>query len=309
MTQIAEISRARAAAPAALAASIVIRTLNEGRYLPELMRAIREQEYPAELVEVIVVDSGSTDETLKIAESAGCKIVRIRREEFSFGRSLNLGCAASEGEILVFVSGHCVPTGRNWLRDLLAPFSEETVAVTFGRQVGGAATRFSEHMLFEKYFPANGDAGQAPFFCNNANSAVRQTLWERFRFDESLTGLEDMHLSKQAVSSGFSVRYVPEAGVYHYHHESWKQVRRRYEREAIALQQIMPEVHVTLFDAVRYFVAGCFGDWARAIAQKRFLRFFWEIVLFRFCQYSGAWRGNHEHRKLSHRQKEKYFYP
>lgn len=257
-----------------------------------------------------MVDSGSTDETLAIVERHGCKIVHIRREDFSFGRSLNVGCDAARGEFLVFISGHCVPTDSLWLWQLLLPFRDERVAVTYGRQQGGAETKFSEHCLFEKYFPSVGDGGhQAPFFCNNANSAFRRTAWAAFRFDETLTGLEDMHLARRLWQGGGRIAYVPRAAVYHYHHERWRQIMRRYEREAIALQKIMPEIQVQWHDAVRYFLAAVMGDSARALAQKCFWRRLGEIMVFRYCQYAGAWKGNHTHRRLSYREKEKYFYP
>lgn len=290
--------------------SIVIRTLNEARYLGAVLTAVASQDYPAPCREVVIVDSGSTDGTLAIAEQHGCRIMHIRREDFSFGRSLNAGCDAAQGEILVFISGHCVPTNPQWLWELMLPFRDERVAVTYGRQQGGPETKFSEHCLFEKYFPATGDGEhQAPFFCNNANAAFRRTAWAAKRFDESLTGLEDMHLSRALWEAGARVIYVPRASVYHYHHEKWRQVMRRYEREAIALQKIMPEIHVHWHDALRYFWAGVFGDSARALTQKCFWRRLGEIVAFRFCQYAGAWKGNRTHRRLSHREKEKYFYP
>lgn len=292
------------------ACSIVIRTLNEDRYLDAALRAVAEQDYPAPCREVVVVDSGSTDDTLAIAERHGCRIVHIRREDFSFGRSLNVGCDAAKGDFLVFISGHCVPTDPRWLWNLLLPFRHDNVAVTYGRQQGGPETKFSEHALFEKYFPAQG-AGehQAPFFCNNANAAVRRSAWTQVRFDETLTGLEDMHLARKLCEQGLSVAYAPQASVYHYHHETWRQVRRRYEREAIALQRIMPEIHVHWHDALRYFAAAVLGDCGRALARRTLLRNLPEILAFRYCQYSGAWKGNQNHRTLSRREKEKYFYP
>ena len=290
--------------------SIVIRTLSEARYLGAALEAVAAQDYPAPCREVVVVDSGSTDATLQIAQKYGCRIVHIRREDFSFGRSLNVGCDAAQGDFLVFISGHCVPTDSSWLWNLLLPFRDEQVAITYGRQQGGPETKFSEHCLFEKYFPAAGDGGhQAPFFCNNANSAFRRTAWAGLRFDETLTGLEDMHLARRLWDGGARVAYVPGASVYHYHHETWRQVRRRYEREALALQKIMPEIAVHWHDALRYFLAGVLGDASRALAQKRLMSCFAEIVAFRYCQYEGAWRGNHQQRQLSRREKEKYFYP
>jgi rhamnosyltransferase len=290
-------------------ASIIIRTYNEARYLREALRSIANQEFPPDLREVVVVDSGSTDATLTIASDNGCRIVHIKQSDFSFGRSLNVGCEAARGEHLVFISGHCVPVSGRWLANLLHPLINGDAHITYGRQQGGPETKFSEHMLFAKYFPEADLPPPSEFFCNNANAAVRKDLWERHRFDEALTGLEDMHFARRVVAEGGKVRYVPESSVYHYHHESWRKVKIRYEREAIALQKIMPEVHVQASDALRYFVAGVIGDSARAVSQKRFLRLATEILCFRFCQFYGTWRGNHIHRQLSRKSKEKYFYP
>jgi glycosyltransferase involved in cell wall biosynthesis len=290
-------------------ASIIIRTYNEARHLKVLLDGIRNQTLAAAEYEVILVDSGSQDRTLEIARQGGCRILNIKPEEFSFGRSLNLGCEAARGRNLVFISGHCVPVKPTWLEDLIRPLGTQGCALTYGRQQGGERTKFSEEQLFLKYFPPNDEPPPNVFFCNNANAAVIREVWERFRYDETLTGLEDMEFGKRLTASGLKVKYVPGAGVYHYHHETWRNIRRRYEREAIALQKIMPEVQVQASDAMRYFMAGVFNDWAKALGQNCFMRYAREIVFFRFSQYYGAWRGNHIHRKLSKRAKEKYFYP
>ena len=77
--------------------SIVIRTLNEGAYLDDLLVMIKRQRLDGHSVEVVVIDSGSTDNTVPIAERHGCRLTQIRKDEFSFGRSLNRGCAVSSG--------------------------------------------------------------------------------------------------------------------------------------------------------------------------------------------------------------------
>ena len=64
--------------------SVVIRTLNEERYLPELLESIKAQKSERFSVEVVLVDSGSTDNTLMIAESFGARIVHIAKRDFSF---------------------------------------------------------------------------------------------------------------------------------------------------------------------------------------------------------------------------------
>jgi len=182
-------------------ASIIVRTLNEARYLPDLLEAIDAQrsEFRSE---VIVVDSGSTDGTVDIAKAHGCRILTIAREEFSFGRSLNIGCQAADGRYLVMISGHCVPCHGSWLQRLVTPLADGLAAYTYGRQLGGPETHWSEHRIFAKYFPEQTAIPQQGIYCNNANSALLRTAWETHQFDETLTGLEDMHLAQRLVANG-----------------------------------------------------------------------------------------------------------
>jgi rhamnosyltransferase len=291
------------------AASIVIRTLNEARWLNLLLTRISEQDLAPENREVIIVDSGSQDETLDIAHRHQCRIEHILKKDFSFGRSLNVGCAAAQGRNLVFISGHCIPADKSWLSRLVAPLESGEAHYVYGRQIGHDLTRFSEHQVFAKYFPASRADAQQGFFCNNANAALKTDIWKTHRFDEELTGLEDMELAKRLMTKGLKVEYVPDAAVAHIHEETWTKIKLRYEREAIALQGIMPEVHVHLSDFLRYFMSGVLHDASISIQERALLKRFPEIVMFRLMQYWGAYRGNNEHRRLSRQNKERYFYP
>lgn len=291
-----------------LQASIVIRTLNEARYLDELLTAIAAQETDGISHEVVLVDSGSTDGTLEIAERHGCRIQHITREEFSFGRSLNIGCEAAQGDILVITSGHCVPVDAHWLQRLCQPLLDGIAEYSYGRQLGGPESHFSEQRIFAKYFPEQSKLPQNGFYCNNANAALLNSTWQHYRFDEDLTGLEDMELAQRLVKDDGKIAYVAEAGIYHHHSESWPQVRRRFEREAIALQKIMPQVHVGLFDTLRYTVSSIWKDWRCASRYGTPVKLA-DIVRYRWNQYWGALKGHRQHRKLSHAEKEKYFFP
>ena len=289
--------------------SIIIRTLNEASHLDELLTMIARQDATDLSCEVVIVDSGSTDDTVKIAERRGCRITRIAKQDFSFGRSLNQGCDFSKGDVLVFISGHCVPVGHDWLQKLCQPILDGAVSYNYGRQMGGADSNYSELRIFAKYFPKISQVPQTGFFCNNANSALARTVWDTYRFDEDLTGLEDMELAKRIVQNGHRIGYVAEAPVYHFHDEPWPVVRRRFEREAIALQKIMPEIQLSRLDMLRYIISSVWIDWLSAARQGRLVRDAKRIALYRYNQYLGSYRGNHEHRKLSRERKEQFFYP
>lgn len=289
--------------------SVVIRTLNESRHLDELLVAIRNQRLREEQLEVVLIDSGSTDKTLEIAQNHGCRITHIDKRQFSFGRSLNMGSDFAKGDILVYISGHCIPCDSDWISRLVGPLVDGQADYVYGRQIGRDTTKYSEGKIFEKYFPPHMSNSQLEFFCNNANAAIRTESWREFLFDEEVTGLEDLELAKRLCDSGGKIMYVPDAGVYHIHEESWSQTKRRYEREAIALQKIMPEIHITFRDFLRYLTSSIFLDMRTAGVDRRLLREFIGILKFRFAQYYGSYVGNHDHRRLTQRRKESYFYP
>lgn len=290
-------------------ASIVIRTYNEERHLPDLLSGINQQLLTDIEHETILVDSGSTDRTLDIARKYQCHIEHIEKDQFSFGRSLNIGCRAATGDILVFVSGHCVPATNEWLVKLIEPLHLGQVELTYGKQIGNSASRFSERRIFDKYFPKENQIPQEGFYCNNANSALLTKVWKEFPFDEELTGLEDMYLARKLLGNGMRLGYVADAPVYHIHDETWRRVKNRFEREAIALQHIMPEVHLSFVDFVRYFTSSLLFDYGAALQQKVLLKNIGDIFMYRLAQYWGAYRGNHFHRQLSKKRKERYFYP
>ncbi|WP_422361192.1 glycosyltransferase family 2 protein [Reichenbachiella sp.] len=288
--------------------SIIIRTLNEQKYLPELLSSINSQICSFD-IEVVVVDSGSTDQTLEILKKFEHKVVHIKKEDFSFGRSLNYGCREANGEYLVFISAHCIPQNNDWLENLVAPFSDPKVAMTYGRQIGKQQNKFSEHQVFKKYYPKNLEDAQGGYFSNNANSAILKSLWDKRNFNEELTGLEDMDWAKFFWQKKYSIQYVPVAVVYHIHEETWRRIKIRYEREAIALREIMPEIHFNFFDFLKSVYKGILNDIKVNISKDKIPNKLFEIVLFRFCQFYGSYKGNHSHRKLSNSKKENYFYP
>jgi glycosyltransferase involved in cell wall biosynthesis len=87
--------------------SIVIRAFNEEKHIARLLQGIKMQ--TVQDVEVTLVDSGSTDATAAIAAGHGAVVIHIPPEEFTFGRSLNLGVESASREFVVIASAHVYP--------------------------------------------------------------------------------------------------------------------------------------------------------------------------------------------------------
>ena len=150
--------------------SIVIRAYNEEKHIGRLLEGIRQQ--TVKDVEIILVDSGSTDLTISIAESFGARIVRIPSAEFTFGRSLNFGVRAARREFVVIASAHVYPVYPDWLETLLRPFDDDNAALAYGKQRGTDFAKFSEQQIFHQWYPDASDLNQPTAFCNNANAKL-----------------------------------------------------------------------------------------------------------------------------------------
>jgi len=83
--------------------SIIVPAYNEAKLLPRLLDSINvaASEYGRDKIEVIVADNLSTDDTRRIAESKGCKIVSVKKRRIAASR--NGGASAARGDILCFI--------------------------------------------------------------------------------------------------------------------------------------------------------------------------------------------------------------
>ncbi len=289
-------------------ASIVIRCYNEEEYIGRLLSGITEQTL-ADKVEIIVVDSGSTDATVSIASQFPTKIVSIDPEEFSFGRALNIGCAEASGEFIVAASAHVYPVYSDWLERLLAPFEDPEVALSYGKQRGNEVTKYSEHQVFARWFPETSDYDQNHPFCNNANAAIRRVLWEEMPYNEELTGLEDLDWAKWAMQRGYKIAYAADAPIIHVHDETPSDIFNRYRREAIALKRIMPRETFGFWDFARLFVSNVWNDGTKAWDDGVLREKLPEILTFRFMQFWGTYKGFRQQGEVPSKLKRRFYYP
>ena len=286
--------------------TIVIRAYNEEKHIGRLLEGIRQQTIRD--VEIILVDSGSTDGTVPVAESFEARVVRIPSVEFTFGRSLNLGIQAATRELVVIASAHVYPVYPDWLEVLLRPFEQERIALTYGKQRGPETANFSEKQIYHQWYPDVSKPRQATAFCNNANAAIRRGLWEKNPYNETLTGLEDLAWARWAKEQGHDIAYVAEAEVIHIHNETPQGVFNRYRREAMAFKKIYPEAHFNVYDFVRLTMMNIFSDVWHAAVERVLWKNIASIFWFRFMQFHGTRLGHRETGLITPQLRETFYY-
>ena len=286
---------------------VVIRSLNEEEHIGRLLTGFSHQTVQPD--RIVLVDSGSTDATVEIARRFEVQVESISPSGFSFGRSLNQGCSELDTDLVVVVSAHVYPVYDTWLERLVGPFADESIAISYGRQIGDHRTKFSEQQLMRRWFPPVSVPRQAHPFCNNANAAVRRDVWVAQPYDEDLTGLEDIEWAGRALEKGYLVSYVAESAVVHVHEESWDRLRNRYRREAIAHRRIYEKQRMRALEALALSARHVVIDYGAAARQRVLVRNLLSIPSFHAAQFLGAYQGFAQDGEISTDLKRRFYYP
>jgi rhamnosyltransferase len=212
--------------------SIVIRAKNEARDIGETLAAIYRQEGVGP-IEVIVVDSGSTDGTLAIVRQFPVRVIEIPPATFTYGRALNIGVAAARGEIVVSLSAHSLPAHERWLANLVRNFADPRVAGVYGRQIPRPNATFFDlfGMALSGVTSRRWRWQERDMMFSNANGAFRRQLCRLYPFDERLPGAEDLAWAHLVQRQGYAIVYEPAAPVYHSHGESLPRLLRRLAKD------------------------------------------------------------------------------
>jgi rhamnosyltransferase len=226
------------------AATIFIPTLNAEEYLNDLLTMCFRQTY-ARPFEVFIIDSGSTDNTL-----------RIIKKDFGHGKTRQLAAEMSNSEFMAFLTQDAVPAHDQWLSQMLYPFEVgEKIIAVLGRQIPRTnsmpITKRDVTVVFEALGPGHfitiqsknplntsGPTQDANTFFSNVNAAVRRNfLIMEFGIPDVNYG-EDRAFSKKLLDNGWFKAYSPQGSVIHSHTYPIKGYYQRIvdETQALATQ-------------------------------------------------------------------------
>lgn len=273
--------------------SIVILTKNAGRRFKKVLARVFEQEIEQEF-EVIIIDSGSRDKTLKITHKFPvAKVLEIRPEDFGHGKTRNLAVSLCQGKYIVFLTQDALPCHNQWLKNLVAPLSDDGVVATFSRQIPYHCTNlFQQYSQFFLYPKKEKTSLLGEFFFSNVSAAIKKEILEKIKFPEDLPMSEDQAWAKQVLEAAYKIVYVPEAAVFHSHNYGfWTNFKRNFD-SGMSLKKLgLIKRSRFWLEAPRYF----FGEiWflikRRLIFFPLYLPF---MLLHEFFRVFGFWLGSH----------------
>lgn len=215
--------------------SIVIRNRNESEYLGFALEAIERQQLVE--TEVIVVDNESTDDSRKVARRYGCRILNLPKESFTYGRALNVGLAEARGEICVLLSAHSMLIGPYALYSCLAAFEDRSVAAT--RFLHGGKRFDVKRWIAPELLSGARDVDTVVSKGPLANGcAIRKSVWEEIRFDETALAAEDKIWALAVLQKGGKIFSPCPAAYFYLRQIPWKQQIKKNNRELLAIYSI-----------------------------------------------------------------------
>jgi rhamnosyltransferase len=240
--------------------TVSVLTYDGERYLEQLLTAVEAQQYDGE-VEVLVVDSGSTDRTLEIvAAHPRVRLHRIPNSEFGHGRTRNLVAELATGEIVAYRTHDAVPAHPRWLHELVLPFGDDArIAAVVGKQLPRRSAppilKYDIQRVFERLGPDYGlsvvaDWGQlgdpgvraAAAFYSDANSAARRSVIRGAVPYRDADYAEDQLFARDVLAAGLRKAYAPRASVEHSNDVTLRTFGGRIEADMVGLRSIGTQI-------------------------------------------------------------------
>ena len=288
--------------------SVIIPVKNGGADLTRCLDAIRSQRVDG-VIEIVVVDSGSSDDSVANARARGAVVHEIPPAAFSHGASRNLGARSAGGEFLVFISQDAYPVADDWLKRLLAPMrSGARVGGVYGRQLAHAGASPPEIYFLNFLYGSEprrqrvqrpDQLSMETTLFSNVNAAMPKPIFERFPFVEDIVMSEDQEWSRRVLLAGFEIEYEPAAAVRHSHNYTLTAAFRRFfDSGASASRAYLAggrESSNVLRRAAIDYARGEFR-WLRRTGQARWIPY---AALYEATKMAGLIAGaNHEHLPL-----------
>jgi glycosyltransferase involved in cell wall biosynthesis len=194
--------------------SVIIPALNEEEMAGRCLGSLAESHFPLDAFEVVLVDNGSTDRTVEVAQSfmPRLRLTILRRPGVNISALRNLGAAAAKGNILAFLDADCL-VPPDWMEKACCHLASEDAGVIGGSIDIPEDSRWVARSWYRVgYAPQDGEVTYVP----SGNMLIRRACFRRIGgFNESLKTSEDCELCLRARAAGLTVQAISEMAVVH----------------------------------------------------------------------------------------------
>jgi glycosyltransferase involved in cell wall biosynthesis len=262
--------------------SVVIPARNEGRRIDRLIAAVRGQAPSGWTVEVVLVDDGSTDDTVAVARWAGARVVELGSRSGGGNPAVarNRGALAATGDPIVFLDADCLPA-PGWLGRLLA--AHEAGAAVVGGSLdlppGLSAMARCDYYCGWYHVHSRRPGGDVP---NHppGNLSVRRAAFAATRgFTEQQPvayAHEELAWQAEVRRAGGRMLFEPAAIVYHYNRPGfWNLLRRNYRWGYSAIESKAPTGAARLAWVYRYPALLVLASLPLAIGSTAYIEWCW----------------------------------
>jgi glycosyltransferase involved in cell wall biosynthesis len=292
--------------------SVVIPTKNASLLFYETLEKLKAQEYDGN-IELIVLDSGSTDDTVALAGQYGALVTTIPPEKFDHGLTRNHGIEIASGDIVVLMSQDATPGNQHLIHNLVTAFDDPKVAGAFARQ-----EPHEDADVLTKRNLKNWITGQKKedvrwitdtiayqnmspmerfYFCSfdDVCSAIRKKVWKFIPFKANEFG-EDIEWAQDVLEAGWKIAYWPTAYVIHSHKRSYKD---EYLRTILCHKKLYRQFGIRTVPSRKQVVFSTFNsikqDWGYALQNEKrpgaLSKLLAEIPALSFASVYGQYNG------------------
>lgn len=216
--------------------SIILPTLNAEGQIGHLVDVLCDQTVKPS--EILIIDSSSNDNTVQEAKRS--RVVRadvIQRSEFDHGGTRHKAFTMTSGEYVLFITQDAIPATDRYIENLIAPFADEQVAMSSGKQLPKPDARRYEQLVREFNYPKFSNVrsiedekryGIKAFYVSDVCSAYRrQPYLDCGGFLRPCSMSEDMYMAATLAHAGYKIAYAANAGIYHSHNLTFAQQYKR----------------------------------------------------------------------------------
>lgn len=240
--------------------SVVIRNKNQGKALEFLLRNLTER-YLSDIMEIIVIDNLSTDNSEKISIKYGARFETI--EQFSYGGSANFASQKAKNSIVVMFSAHSYPVSHDFFKLIKQKFDDNP-------NLAGLRCLHNpnDYQNYINKVPASVDPNKSGLIFSG--SAFSRAIWEKHPFREDVATFEDKEWTKRVIEAGYDIDFV--ASIFSYQiSRTKKQLFFRFKNDLVGNYQLWHD-DVSFLNASKGFVMSIL----RLI--KGFIVDFWYII-------------------------------